>query len=394
MPDVTLIDPAMMAPRRTGGRPPRLLYVVTEDWFFLSHRLPMARAAKAAGFEVHVATNVADGAAAIAREGFVLHPVRFARGRLAPLATFATIRELRRLHRELAPDLIHHVALQATILGSLATLGLPGARVNAITGLGYAFISDSPKARIVRAVIGTLLRVLLDRARNVALVQNPDDRALLLRLGIGAERIVLIPGSGVDVDRLKPTPEPPGAVTLGFVGRLLEDKGIRVLVAAHRLLRAKGLAVDLLIAGTPDPANPASVAQAEAEAWGREPGIAWLGHVDDIATVWARAHIAVLPSRREGLPKSLLEAAACGRPMVATDVPGCREIAIPGETGLLVPPDDPPALAAAIETLAQAPELRARFGRAARRLAEERFAADAIGRAVAELYVRLAASSV
>jgi glycosyltransferase involved in cell wall biosynthesis len=394
MPDVTLIDPAMMAPRRADGRPPRRLYVVTEDWFFLSHRLPMARAAKAAGFEVHVATNVADGAAAIAREGFVLHPVRFARGRLAPLATFATIRELRRLHRELAPDLIHHVALQATILGSLATLGLPGARVNAITGLGYAFISDSPKARIVRAVIGTLLRVLLDRARNVALVQNPDDRALLLRLGIGAERIVLIPGSGVDVDRLKPTPEPPGAVTLGFVGRLLDDKGIRVLVAAHRLLRAKGLAVDLLIAGTPDPANPASVAQAEAEAWGREPGIAWLGHVDDIATVWARAHIAVLPSRREGLPKSLLEAAACGRPMVATDVPGCREIAIPGETGLLVPPDDPPALAAAIETLAQAPELRARFGRAARRLAEERFAANAIGRAVAELYVRMVASSV
>jgi glycosyltransferase involved in cell wall biosynthesis len=393
MPDATQPDPAMTAPRRADGRPPRLLYVVTEDWFFLSHRLPMARAAQAAGFEVHVATNVADGAAAIAREGFVLHPVRFARGRLAPLATLATIRALRRLHRDLAPDLVHHVALQATILGSLAALGLPGARVNAMTGLGYAFISDSTKARVVRAIIGTLLRVLLDRARSVALVQNPDDRALLARLGIAAERIVLIPGSGVDVDRLKPTPEPHGTVTLGFVGRLLDDKGIRVLVAAHRLLRAKGLAVDLLIAGTPDPANPASVKQAEAEAWGREPGIAWLGHVDDIATVWARAHIAVLPSRREGLPKSLLEAAACGRPMVATDVPGCREIAIPGETGLLVPPDDPPALAAAIETLAQAPDLRARFGRAARRLAEERFAADAIGRAAVELYVVLTAKS-
>jgi glycosyltransferase involved in cell wall biosynthesis len=394
MPAAMQTDPAVMAPRRADGGPPRLLYVVTEDWFFLSHRLPMARAAQAAGFEVHVATNVADGAAAIAREGFVLHPVRFARGRLAPLATLATIRALRRLHRELTPDLVHHVALQATILGSLAALGLPGARVNAMTGFGYAFISDSTKARVVRAIIGTLLRVLLDRARNVALVQNPDDRALLLGLGIAAERIVLIPGSGVDVDRLEPTPEPPGAVTLGFVGRLLDDKGIRVLVAAHRLLRAKGLAVELLIAGTPDPANPASVSEAEAEAWGRAPGIAWLGHVDDIATIWARAHIAVLPSRREGLPKSLLEAAACGRPMVATDVPGCREIAIAGETGLLVPPDDPPALAAAIETLARAPELRARFGRAARRLAEERFAANAIGRAVAELYVRLAASSV
>jgi glycosyltransferase involved in cell wall biosynthesis len=156
-------------------------------------------------------------------------------------------------------------------------------------------------------------------------------------------------------------------------------------------LRRKGIAVELLIAGTPDPANPASVSQAEAAAWSHEPGVTWLGHVDDIATVWARAHMAVLPSRREGLPKSLLEAAACGRPMVATDVPGCREVAIPNETGLLVPPDDADALAAAVEQLAHSPELRARFGRAARRLAEERFAADAIGRAVLGLYLRLVA---
>ena len=382
-------QPIRTAAPRADGRRPRLLYVVTEDWFFLSHRLPMARAAQATGFEVHVATNVADGAGAIAREGFVLHPVRFARGRLSPLATLATIRALRNLHRAIAPELVHHVALQATILGSLATLGRPVARVNAITGLGFAFISDSAKARFVRGVIGRLLRVLVDRPRSVALVQNPDDRALLARLGIAQDRIVLIPGSGVDVERLRPTPEPDGPVTLGFVGRLLDDKGIRTLVAAHRLLRARGAQVALLIAGTPDPANPASVPQAEAEAWGREPGITCLGHVDDIATVWARAHIAVLPSRREGLPKSLLEAAACGRPMVATDVPGCREVAIPDQTGILVPADDPAALAAAIEALAQAPALRARFGDAARKLAEERFAADAIGRAVAALYLRL-----
>jgi len=367
-----------MAPRR------RLLYVVTEDWFFLSHRLPMARPATGAGFQVHFATHVA-----IAREGFVLHPVRFARGRLSPRATLASIRALRRLHRAIRPDLVHHVALQATILGSLAALGRRAARVNAITGLGYVFISDSPKARLVRGLIGRLLRFLVDRPRSVALVQNPDDRALLARLGVAEDRIVLIPGSGVDVERLRPSAEPDGPVTLGFVGRLLDDKGIRTLVAAHRLLHAQGADIALLIAGTPDPANPASVSRAEAEAWGREPGITWLGHVDDIATVWARAHIAVLPSRREGLPKSLLEAAACGRPMVATDAPGCREVAIPDQTGILVRPDDPTALAAAIETLAQAPDLRARFGSAARKLAEERFAADAIGRAITALYLRL-----
>jgi glycosyltransferase involved in cell wall biosynthesis len=391
MADAARPIPASDVPRRADGGPPRLLFVVTEDWFFLSHRLPMARAARDAGFEIHVATNVADGADAIAREGFALHPIRFARGKLAPRETLATIRALRGLHRELAPDLVHHVALQPTILGSLAALGRPVARVNAITGLGYSFISETRKARIVRAVIGRLLHFLVDRPRSVALVQNPDDRALLQGLGIASERMALIPGSGVDVDRLVPTPEPPGAITLGFVGRLLDDKGIRVLVAAHRLLRAKGLAIDLLIAGTPDPANPASVPQAEAEAWGREAGVTWLGHVNDIATVWARAHIAVLPSRREGLPKSLLEAAACGRPMVATDVPGCREIAIPWQTGLLVPPDAPGALATAIEMLAETPDMRTRFGRAARRIAEERFASDAIGRAVVELYRRVLA---
>jgi glycosyltransferase involved in cell wall biosynthesis len=371
------------------ANPLRLLYVVSEDWFFLSHRLPMARAAQAAGFEVHVATNVADGRAAIVREGFILHPVRFARGRLSPLATLPTILSLRRIHREVAPDLVHHVALQATLLGSLAALGRPVARVNAITGLGYAFISNSPKARIVRRVIGRLLRFVLDRERSIALVQNPDDRDLLLNLGVPFGRIVLIPGSGVDTTALRPMPEPAGPLTIAFVGRLLDDKGIRILIAAHRLLRSKG--INLLIAGTPDPANPASVSQPEAEAWGREPGITWLGHVHDISGLWARAHIAVLPSRREGLPKSLLEAAACGRPMVATDVPGCREIAIPNETGLLVPADDAEALAAAIEALARSPELRARFGRTARRLVEERFAADAIGRAATELYLRLVA---
>jgi glycosyltransferase involved in cell wall biosynthesis len=368
----------------------RLLYVVTEDWYFLSHRLPMARAAKAAGFEVHVATNVTDGAGAIAREGFVLHPVPFLRGRLSPRAAITTIVALRKVLKRLRPNLVHHVALQPTVLGAIAASGLPLVSVNAITGLGHTFIADTTKARALRSLIGLMLRFFIDRGRNIALVQNPDDRALLLSLGVRADHIALIPGSGVDVDRLHPTPEPDGPVTVAFVGRMLDDKGIRALVAAYRLLRAKGTAVALLLAGTPDPANPASVPEHELEAWSHEPGITWLGHVTDIATVWARAHIAALPSRREGLPKSLLEAAACGRAMIATDVPGCREVVISGQTGLLVPVDDAEALAAAIEALAKAPEQRTRFGAAARRLACERFATDAIGRATTDLYLQLA----
>jgi glycosyltransferase involved in cell wall biosynthesis len=237
--------------------------------------------------------------------------------------------------------------------------------------------------------MGALLRLLLNRPGQIVLVQNPDDREGMISLRIAADRIVTIPGSGVDVEALQPQPEPQGPPAVAFVGRLLADKGIHTLIRAHRLLRERGSNVELLLAGTPDPANPASVGELEAASWAREPGITWLGFVDDIAALWARAHIAVLPSRREGLPKSLLEAAACGRPMIATDVPGCREVVHPGETGLLVPFDDAPALADAIERLAGSLELRARYGAAARRMAVERFSAEAIGQQTVDLYRRL-----
>jgi glycosyltransferase involved in cell wall biosynthesis len=367
----------------------RLLYVVTEDWYFLSHRLPMARAARDAGFEVHVATRVVDGGKAIEAEGFVLHPVAFARGQLSPLATLGTIRKLRKVYRSVAPDVAHHVSLQSAVLGSLATLGRRVACVNALTGLGYTYTSGGAKALLLRPALSMLLRILLNRPRQCVLVQNPDDFAGMRSLGIAAERIVTIPGSGVDTDQLKPSPEPAGPITMTFVGRLLADKGIHALIRAQRRLRERGINVELLIAGTPDPANPASVSEREAAAFGREPGNTWLGHVTDVAGLWARSHIAVLPSRREGLPKSLLEAAACGRPMVATDVPGCREIVRPRETGILVPYDDDAALAEGIAKLAAAPALRAQYGAAARKLAVERFSAEAIGRLTVDLYRRI-----
>ena len=381
------IAPPAPAPERSPG--PRLLYVVSEDWYFLSHRLPMARAAREAGFEVHVATKVTDGGPAIEQEGFVLHPIPFARGRLSPFSSLRTILALRRIHRTIDPAIAHHVALQPSVLGALAAGRRSVARVNALTGLGYAFTSNTPKARIVRRFTAASLRYLFDRSGNVVLVQNPDDAAALVALGIPQRRIVLIPGSGVDVDELKPLPEPAGTPTVAFIGRLLDDKGIRTLIQAHLLLRLDGVKVDLCIGGTPDPANPASVTQDEAAGWVHEPGIAWVGHVDDISDFWARAHVAVLPSRREGLPKSLLEAAACGRPLIATDVPGCREIVRANETGLLVPVDDAPALADAIKQLITSPEQRARYGAAARSLVVGNFAASTIGRMTVELYRRL-----
>jgi glycosyltransferase involved in cell wall biosynthesis len=370
-------------------KPLRLLYVVNEDWAFLLSRLPMARAARDAGFEVHVATNVSNGRAAIEAEGFVLHPIPFRRGRLSPLAAIRAVLAIRKIENAIRPAIVHHSPLQCCVFGSLAAIDRDFPTVNAITGLGYIFTSSNLLPRLLKQGMVWLLPWLLNRRHSNILVENPDDRDALLALGARPERMRLIPGSGVDADRFKPLPEPDGPITIGFAGRLLVDKGIRALVAAHDLLSKQGHNFNLIIAGNPDPANPASILRDEVEGWTKRPGITWLGHIDDIATLWRAVHIATLPSHREGLPVALMEAAACGRPLVATDAPGCREICIANQTGLLVPIEDPPALAHAILTLAQSQELRARFGVAARKLVEDKLSARIIGRSIVELYNKL-----
>ena len=368
------------------------LYVASEDQAFVLHRLPMARAARALGFDVHVATGVTSYGDAIVREGFTLHALPYRRGARSPLSSLNAMLSLRRLYRRLRPAIIHHSGLQACILGGLAARGTAAKQVNALTGLGYTFTSDN--ASTLRRIVVPLLRSVLTHPNSTPLVQNPDDRNALIALGVDRARIVVIPGSGVDTDKLKPMKEPEGPITVGFAGRLLTDKGIRALVEAHRIMRRSGRDIRLLIAGEPDPANPASVTIDEVNAWTREPGITWLGQIPDIQTLWQRSHIAALPSHREGLPKSLLEAAACGRPVVATDAPGCREVSIDGVTGFRVPIEDAAALAAAITRLADDPALRAQFGAAARRLVEERFSVAIIGDHITELYRGLAAPVV
>ena len=346
----------------------------------------MARAARDAGYEVHVATRIDGGGAAIAAEGFTTHPLTWRRGSTNPLDVSKAIIEVRNVYRTLAPDLVHQVALWPSIVGSLAARGLDVRRVSALAGLGFAFTSSTLKARLIRSVMRPLLRPLLSGPHAAVLVQNPDDLAAMAALGIPRERIFLIPGSGVDTIRLQVQPEPPGPITMAFVGRLLDDKGLRTLVAAHALLASRGENIRLLIAGETDPANPASIPESEIDAWRKRPMLEVLGHVSDIAGLWAKAHIAVLPSRREGLPKSLLEAAACGRPIVATDVPGCREVARQGLNALLVRVDDAEALADAIQRLAHDPDMRARFAKAGRALAEREFSSARIGPEAVKLY--------
>lgn len=378
------------APRPAGGRPPRLLYLVTEDWYFWSHRLPMARAARDAGFEVSVATRVDAHGDRIRAEGFRLLPLGWRRRSLDPVGTAAAVAAIAGLYRRERPDIVHHVALKPVLLGGLAAriAGVP-AVVNALTGLGSVFLGrGGPRTALAAAVARPLLRAVLHRPGSLLVLQNGDDRDLLVGRGlVPAGAVRLIRGSGIDTLHFQPLPEPPvPPFTVGFVGRLIADKGVPALVAAHERLRAGGLDSALILAGTPDPENPTALPAGELDRWRALPGVELAGHVADVRTVWARAHVAVLPSRREGLPKSLMEAAACGRALVATDVPGCREVAVAGRNALLVSPDDPAALTAALATLAGDADLRARMAAESRRLVESDLAAERVGAATVALY--------
>lgn len=349
----------------------------------------MARAARDVGFEVHVATRDIGYRAPILSEGFIFHELGWSKLRRKPHQIIRDIIEIHNLYRYLRPDVVHHVALAPIIFGQLAATGFKLPSVNTIAGLGSGFIGLDPVGRLLRFGLSTALRLLLNRPSTITVVQNPDDRAAVEAIGVAPDKIRLVAGSGVDTDKLKPLLEPHGPITVGVAARMLEDKGIRPLVAAQQSLQAAGQDIRLLLAGDPDLSNRTAIKPEELAQFASLPGISWLGHIEEIEKLWVQCHIAALPSRREGLPKALLEAAALGRPLIATDVPGCRDVVIDGKTGLLVPVDDAQSLAGAISRLAHDAGLRHRLGRAAREHVETRFSASAIGVASASLYTSL-----
>lgn len=378
-----------MPPDRPPAQP-KLLFLVTEDWYFCSHRLPIARAARDAGFAVTVATRVSHHGEAIRAEGFDLVPLGWERANSNPLREIAALLEITGIYRRLRPDIVHHVAVKPALVGSLAArlAGVPRV-VNAIAGLGFVFASRALKARILRPLISLGFRALLNGSQSRAIVQNPDDERLLIeRHLVAPQRLVLIKGSGVDLDRFCPLPEPiAGPPVAALVSRMIWDKGIGVLVEAARLLKARGVALKVVLAGQPDPENPASIGADQLRAWHDEGIVEWVGFCDDVPGLWARSHIAVLPSwYGEGVPKSLLEAAAAGRPLIAADGPGLREVVQDGVTGLLVPPRDAEALANGLQRLAEDAGLRQRLGQAARSLAEREFGEDTVIRGTLALY--------
>ena len=366
------------------------MLVVTEDWYLWSHRVALAVAARDEGYDVTVATRVGEYGERIRALGLDLVHVDFARGLLSPRANLQTVRHLCAVYRRWKPHLVHHVAIQPIVLGSAAAARarVPVA-VNALTGLGRALTSGSVKARLTRPILRSALGWALRRSRSHTMVQNPDNARFVESLGVRPERISLVRGAGVDIRRFRPRPEPDGPFRVAMISRLLWGKGVREFVDAAMLVRKTRSDIVFTLVGTPDEGNPSSVSSQEVRSWSNAGLVEWWGYREDVADVLACSHVAVLPTYYgEGIPKTLLEAAACGRPIVATDVSGCREVVHHGGNGLLVPVRDPRALADAILTLAGDPARRAAMGAEGRRRAETEFAAERINQETLQVYER------
>ena len=369
----------------------RLAFFVTADWYFCSHRLPLAIAARDAGHEVHVITHVDRHAHVIREAGLQLHPVKLSRGGTQPVAEARAIAQVTALYRRIRPDLVHHVSVKPVLYGSIAATlaGVPSV-VNAFTGLGYLFTSRQPRARLLRALVEPALRAFLNGRGRCVVMQNRDDLELLaMRRVVDGRHAVLIRGSGVDTRRFAATAQPEGVPLVVLPARLLGDKGVSEFVEAADQLRAEGVAARFALVGPVEDQNPSAVPEARVRDWVARGSVEWWGAREDMPEVFRQAAIVCLPSHREGLPKALLEAASSARAMVATDVPGCREIAREGITGRLVPARDPQALAAALRELIAAPATRARMGEAGAAIARAEFSVEAVCAQTLALYERL-----
>lgn len=376
----------------SAGR--RLMFVVNNPAFFMSHRVPVALAAQRAGYDVHVATMDGPAVADIQALDMTHHAIPMTRSGKHPLQELGTLLALVRLFRRVRPDVVHLVTIKPVLYGGIAArLARVRGMVAAISGLGFVFLSNSLKMRLVRSVVARLYRIALGHPNSRVIFQNANDRDLLKSLGaVRDEQVVMIRGAGVDLDAYRALPEPPTPpVVVTMVARLLRDKGVQEFVQAAGILRQRGLPVTMQLVGGVDAGNPASATQSEVDAWQRDGAVQALGERSDVAALYAASHIAVLPSYREGLPKSLIEAAACARAVVTTDVPGCRDAIEPGETGLLVPVRDAQALADAIARLAEDPALRQAMGAAGRALAEREFNIERVASIHVALYDALSA---
>jgi len=366
----------------------KLLFVVNVPWFFLSHRLPIAIAAKESGYEVHLATSAGRELEKIREKGIFVHEIHFTRSSSMPLAEIKILVSLYKLYKNLQPDIVHHVTIKPVLYGSfIAGITKVPHIINAISGLGFVFIAEGFIAKIRCLLVKAAYRHVFRKNNIIAIFQNPDDKEQFVNEGMLIEsQTVLIRGSGVDVSKIRVVDEPSGIPTIVLVARMLWDKGIGEFVDAANLLKSRGVNAHFKLVGGIDKGNPKAIDKEQIDLWCKEGFVEWRGHSDSIEEVISGANIVCLPSYREGLPKVLIEAAACGRAVVTTDVPGCRYAIEPNVTGLLVPAYDVKSLAEAVASLISDDTLRRQMGMAGRLLAEEEFDIHKIIKLHLELY--------
>jgi glycosyltransferase involved in cell wall biosynthesis len=371
----------------------KLIIVVNELRFFLSHRLPIALAARDAGYEVHIASRLgtSEEIKELNQEKIRFHPINFHRSSVGLWQETKTILELSKLYRDIQPDIVHHVTIKPVLYGTLAARWVGGIQIlNAISGLGYLFIAQGWKSFIRKKILLWSYRAILNSKKVCILFQNPDDQALFAQHKvIYPEHAFKIKGSGVDLQQFAYSTIPKGRIKVILVARMLWDKGVGEFVESATALKQQGLDADFILVGSVDLGNPESISTKQLEQWSRSGVVKWLGGRADITQLLAESHIAVLPSYREGLPKSLIEAAAVGRAIVTTDVPGCREVVKDGKNGFLVPAKDAKKLAVAIQKLINNPKLLNNMGKKSRLIAEQEFSIQQIVEQTLKLYETL-----
>jgi glycosyltransferase involved in cell wall biosynthesis len=372
-------------PESQRGR--RILLVGNDPEYFLMHRLALAKALVGQGIDLHVAIPLDPADPRFANLPFPLHPLPLRRGSLNPWSEIRTLGALLALSRRLRPHLVHHVTLKPVLYGSAIArlLGTPCV-VNSVTGLGYVFASSAPGAKMLRALVRPLMRFGCFRPNVTMLFENHDDLLLYCEQGMAEKsRTRVIPSSGIDVADYTPRQHGKRAVTVMLLGRMLWDKGVREFVEAARQVSAQRPGTKFVLVGGTDP-NPESIPMSTLQQWQQEGVVEYWGWRSDVPTVLSGADVLCLPSYREGLPRSMLEGGASGLPLIATDVPGCRDAFQPGITGLLVPVRDSAALAAAILKLVDDADLRAQMGRAARLDVASRFSTASVVQGTLAVY--------
>jgi len=374
----------------------KILYLVNVDWFFISHRLPIAIAAKEAGYDVHIACNFTDHFDFLGSFGFTLHPVPFNRSSGGVLQEVKTLKRIWQIFKHVSPDIVHAVTIKPVLYGGSVArvLGIKN-MVYAVSGLGLVFVAEGFLAKIRRLFVKRLYKFALGVKNFGVIFQNPIDKSVLKKaVGLKEEHCLMIKGSGADLTTYKVIPEPSGIPVVVMAARLLKEKGVYQFVEAARLLKARDVEAKFQLIGEPDPGNPNTVKAKELEQWRKEGIVEVLGFRADIPDVFAASNIVVLPSfYGEGLPKVLIEAAACGRAIVTTDNPGCAEAVIHGVNGFIVPAKNSALLADAIEQLVGNAKLRQSMGKAGRELAENEFDVLAVVAKHLDIYQELLKSS-